>query len=71
MVERLAQEMDSAPLDGGAAPDDPAEFEVRMIKRAIGPTLPIILGFIGIEQLETRADIDRIAAVLSGSFPGL
>ncbi|MHC4305944.1 MAG: M28 family metallopeptidase [Planctomycetota bacterium] len=71
MVERLVQEMDSAPLDGGAAPEDPAEFEVRMIKDAIGPALPMILAFIGLERLETRADIDQIAAALAGSFPGL
>ncbi|MHC4126648.1 MAG: M28 family metallopeptidase [Planctomycetota bacterium] len=71
LVERLVREMDAAPLDGGAAPDDPVEFEVRMITDAIGPALPLILGFIGIGQLETRADIDKIANALAGSFPGL
>jgi hypothetical protein len=71
LVERLMREMDAAPLDGGAAPDDPVEFEVRMIENAVGPALPLILRFIGMERLETRADIDRIANALAGSFPGL
>jgi hypothetical protein len=71
LAESLVREMDSAPLDGGAAPKDPAEFEARMIEDAIGPALPMILGFLGIERLETRADIDRLAAALASSFPGL
>jgi hypothetical protein len=71
LVERLVREMDTAPLDGGEAPDDPAEFEVRMIKRAIGPALPLILKASRMGRLKTRADIDRIAHALAGSLAGL
>ena len=42
-----------------------------MIKQAIGPALPLILAAAGVGQLESRRDVDRIAAGLAGSFPGL
>jgi hypothetical protein len=71
LVVQLMREADAAPLDGGEMPDDPYAFEIRMIEDAIGPALPLILAAAGIGQLKTRKDIDRIAAGLAGSFPGL
>lgn len=71
LVVQLMRAADAAPLDGGEKPDDPYEFEIRMIKDAIGPMLPLILAAASIGQLESRGDIDGIAAGLAGSFPGL
>jgi hypothetical protein len=38
------------------------------LKEALGPGLPILLGAIGLSQLETRRDIDMLAARLQAYF---
>jgi hypothetical protein len=68
LLVALMRKLDRAPLAGGAAPHDPAPFEIRTIERAMGPALPHVLSFMGIERLEQRSDLDRFAAALAGSF---
>ncbi len=68
LVVRLLREMDTAALPGGAEPADTVSFEIQMIEKAIGPMLPILLQLGGQGQLETRADIDRLATALAGSL---
>jgi len=67
-VMGLVREMDTAPLDGGARPEDPAPFEIRMIERALGPKLAMLLDLLAVDRLETRADLSRLAHALAGSF---
>jgi len=45
-------------------PVDTTAFEIRCIKKACGPWLPLLLRPFGLERLESRADIDAIAARL-------
>lgn len=47
------------PNRGGSV--DTVEFEVCRIRRACGPTLPYVLRWLGVEKLETRADITALS----------
>jgi len=67
-VVALLREADSAALDTESAPSDTTDFEIRMMHKAIGPGLPLLLTALGLGKLETRADIDRLARVFSRSF---
>jgi len=50
----------------GGGPVDTARFEIRRIHKAGGLALPLVFRFLGIKKLESRADIDRLAARLMG-----
>jgi peptidase M28-like protein len=50
------------PHDDG--PVDTAEFEIRRIKRTCGVAFPYVLKLLGVEKLETRADISALASRL-------
>jgi len=67
-VVALSREADSAALNTGSAAFDTTDFEIRMMHKAIGPGLPLLLTALGLGKLETRADIDRLARVFSRSF---
>ncbi|MBM4090588.1 MAG: M28 family peptidase [Planctomycetes bacterium] len=54
-----------APHDGG--PVDTTAFEIRRIKKACGPALPFLLKRLGIDRLESRADIEAIASWLTSA----
>jgi Peptidase family M28 len=47
-------------------PVDTTEFEIRRIKKTSGVALPYVLKLLGVEKLETRADISALAARLLG-----
>jgi hypothetical protein len=47
---------------------DTTGLEIKLLKEALGPGLPILLGAIGLSQLETRRDIDMLAARLQAYF---
>ena len=80
LVVELLREVDSRPDDGdgpesGATPGpklpdpiDTTEFEIRRLEAAFGPLLPAILRQVGLTELRTREDIDRIAAALRGTL---
>jgi peptidase M28-like protein len=63
LTETLAAEELAPHLDG---PVDTVEFEIRGIRRACGIALPRVLKLLGIERLETRADITTLATRLMG-----
>jgi hypothetical protein len=63
LTEAVAAE-ELAPYDGG--PVDTADFEIRRIKKACGLALPLVLRYLGIKKLESRADIDTLASRLMG-----
>ena len=41
---------------------------VALLRAAFGPLLPGLLKQVGLAELETREDIDRIAAALRGAL---
>ena len=47
-----------------AGEHDTTEFEVTLLKEAFGKFLPFVLPLLGLKQLETRADLDTVAARL-------
>jgi len=63
LTEAVAAEV-LDPYDGG--PVDTADFEIRRIKNSCGLLLPFVLKLLGVEKLQSRADIDAIAARLLG-----
>jgi hypothetical protein len=80
LVIALLREVDGGiDSDGGddaeatPAPDmpdpvDTTEFEIRHLQAAFGPLLPALLKQVGLGELRTREDIDRIAAALRGTL---
>lgn len=49
-------------LDGGLVSDyDTAEFEIKTLKKALGPILPILFKILGVKKIKTREDIDAFA----------
>jgi hypothetical protein len=55
----LAGAMADGALD--APPVDTTAIEIRYLEAALGPTLPVVLGMLGISTLQTRADLTRLA----------
>ncbi len=62
--------LDDAPMNRGRKSIDPSEFEIRMMRKAIGWPLPLLLRSMGIrkQSLKTRKDLDALAAKLSEMF---
>jgi hypothetical protein len=54
--------------DGRPQPGDPVAFELQMIDRAFGGRMELLLAALGVQKLETRADIDRLAGVFRDRF---
>ena len=59
--------LDEAPMNRGRKAIDPYEFEIRMMRKAIGWPLPLLLKFMGTRKmsLHSRGDLDALAAKLS------
>ncbi|NOQ21368.1 MAG: M28 family peptidase [Candidatus Aegiribacteria sp.] len=59
--------LDKAPMNRGRKTIDPYELELRMIRRAIGWPLPLMLRYIGLRKrsLQSRRDLDALAGKLS------
>ena len=45
---------------------DTTQFEVTLLKEAVGMFLPLVLPLVGLKKLESRADLDAVAARLMG-----
>ena len=56
---------DKSERAGPAHPEDSAEFEIRMIEKAIGPLLPVLLERMRLPPLKSREDLDKLAAMLA------
>ena len=63
----LLCKLDEFPAGEQADADDPVEFEIRMIRKALGPKLPLILKAVGVSMPETRDDLDELIGYLTGS----
>ncbi|MCD4701991.1 MAG: hypothetical protein K8S24_09070, partial [Candidatus Aegiribacteria sp.] len=59
--------LDKASMNRGRHTIDPYEFEIRMLRKAIGWPLPILMKFLGFSKrsLHTRGDLDEFAGKLS------
>ncbi len=59
--------LDKAPMHRGRKAIDPYEFEIRMMRKAIGWPLPLLLRYMGCRKLplRSRADLDDLARKLS------
>lgn len=67
MIERINQD----PAKGGNPnPCAPYAFEIRMLRRAIGPLLPLGLNDFGIKMPDSREDLDNLMTrIVDGSLP--
>ncbi len=67
MTLSLMKELDEAPLETCRKPVDPWRLEIRLLRRAAGFLLPLVLPFLGTGKfwLSSRKDLDRIAEKLN------
>jgi hypothetical protein len=63
LVVDLVQCIDSTQMSGTQS--DPVEFEIRMIRRLMGPAFPLFLKLLGLKGLTSRPDLDALAELLS------
>ena len=70
LLLELVRLIDVSFMEEGREGTDPFECEIRMLKRAAGPLLPLILPFLGrwSGPPRTRADLDWLAARLGKSL---
>ncbi len=63
-VGDLIQRIDDTPKTADHTPQDPFETEIRMLRRAIGPALPLAMRYFGIPMPRMREDLDDLVATL-------
>ena len=56
-VADLLCKLDETPAGKKADAEDPADFEIRMIKKAVGPKLPLLLKAAGIAMPGNRKEL--------------
>ena len=68
MTLKLIWNIDEGKMEQGRREVDPFSFEIRLLKKAAGFLLPLLLPFLGMRRLtlKTRADLDMLAGKLSG-----
>ncbi|MCK5064118.1 MAG: M28 family peptidase [Candidatus Fermentibacteraceae bacterium] len=59
--------LDKAHMNRGRKSIDPSEFEIRLLRKAIGLPFPFLLRFMGLRKLSLRSrrDLDALAAKMS------
>ena len=62
LLLELLEMLDNASMEKNRVPEDPYQYEIRMMKKAIGWPLPLILGCLGFYRfaLRSRKDIDSL-----------
>ncbi len=66
LVADLVRRIDSTEMTG--AEFDPVEFEIRMVRKLIGPAFPVFLKMIGFRKLGSRSDLDALASILGNEL---
>ncbi|HUT89256.1 MAG TPA: M28 family peptidase [Thermoguttaceae bacterium] len=61
---RLVESLCDTQLEERRESADTVDFEIRCLKRALGPILPLALRTLGIKRLETRQDLTDLAGAL-------
>jgi hypothetical protein len=64
-IADLVERIDRTPADADHSPTDPFETEMRMLRKAIGPALPIALKYLRIEKPKTRKELTELVDDLS------
>lgn len=67
-VASLIERIDHCPGDRRRARQDTSEFEIRMIRKAVGAPLPLLLQLLRADMPKNRRDLDRLIGSLA---PGL
>lgn len=65
-VISLVERLDRTEIDRSEPKSDPADFEIRMVKKALGFKLGIFRFLKGFRTLKTRKDLDAMAKALGG-----
>lgn len=65
-VGDLIQRIDDTPKTADHTPQDPFETEIRMLRKAIGPALPLAMRYFDIPTPRSREDLDDLVATLKG-----
>ena len=60
--QESAGELDEVSTDSDAP--DTLEFEIRLLRQALGGFLPLLLGQLGLEAIRSREDFNQLASVL-------
>ena len=63
-VTGLIEKIGETPGDSYREEVDPLDFELRMIRRAVGPPLRPLLKSFGINMPETREEMDQLMGML-------
>jgi hypothetical protein len=66
----ILESLDSSIMETGRDRIDPFRFEIRMIRKAIGWPLPLLMGYLGFYKLSisSRKELDSLAGKLAGLF---
>jgi hypothetical protein len=68
-INDLIKRLDSAPAGQDPEAPDPAEFEIRMIKKAVGPVrLKLALKAAGLDMPKDREGLDQLIGTLTGTL---
>jgi hypothetical protein len=59
-ISDLVDRIDHTPTSADHAPTDPFDIEMRMIRKAIGPALPIALKYLRIGMPKTREELTQL-----------
>ena len=66
-VADLIERIDEKPGDRSRKSEETVEFEIRMIKKAVGLAYPLLLKAAGVSKPSNRADLNRLVSSLSHS----
>lgn len=65
-VLSLVNAIGAREIRGPAKEGDPAEFEIRMLKKSLGLGFPILTSFLRTGSIQTRSDLERVMNSLVG-----
>ena len=68
-VGDLIERIDQAPTDADRTPCDPFETEIRMLRKALGPALPLAMMYFGIKMPQSRKQLDQTVGALINGKP--
>jgi hypothetical protein len=66
----LVERIDRTSPDADRTPCDPFETEMRMLRKALGPALPLAMKYLGIKMPENRKELDEtVELLIDGKLP--
>jgi len=64
-IADLVERIDRTPADAYHSPTDPFETEMRMLRKALGPALPIAMKYLRIDMPKNREELTQLVDDLS------